>query len=366
MALNYLLSPEFQVVNTAGKPATGGFINVFLHGTHEKYYCAASFDGVLHPFNIPLDSLGSNVVLADEGRSYDVMIYNRYGSLLMSRYNVHPASGGGMGGITSSDGTIEVAPTETGVDLSVKGAEPSVLIAVSSARTSDGAFAFTPVKRTGTEITVSPQNRVMLDSGWYHYDIALTLDWNGTLANAVNIVTVSTSAGDHEYGIDLSYAHSQTVHISGEFRATDDATEFSVSIADLPVGTTATVYDLGIHSIKGVGGAGQFEQKQADWTQTDVSDPSFIQHKPEVKTVVQGDNIIITEGANTFTIAADLSSLSSAVSTLQTQMSHWIGEMNTLSGQVSTMQTTMNSLNNRYMSHGNNYDSTSHTLSHVL
>lgn len=355
--LNYLLSPEFQVVNTAGKPCTGGYLNVFIHGTREKYYCASSFDGVLHPFNIPLDSLGSNVVLADDGRSYDVYIYNRYGSLLMSRYNVHPASGGGMGGnITSSDGTIEVTPTETGVDLSVKGAEPSVLIAVSAARTSDGAFSFTPVKRTGTEITVSPQSRVMLDSGWYHYDIALNLDWDGTLANAVNVVTVSTSAGDHEYGIDLSYAHSQAVHVSGEFHATDDATEFSVSIADLPVGTTATVYDLGIHSIKGVGGAGsgQFEQKQADWTQTDVSDPSFILHKPEVKTVVQGDNITITEGASTFTIAADLSSCATR------------SQLEALQSTVSQLQSDYTDLERRYNAHGMTYDSTSHTLRHGL
>lgn len=355
--LNYLLSPEFQVVNTAGKPCTG-YINVFIHGTHEKYYCASSFDGVLHPFNIPLDSLGSNVVLADDGRSYDVYIYNRYGSLLMSRYNVHPASGGGIGGgnITSSDGTIEVTPTETGVDLSVKGAEPSVLIAVSAARTSDGAFAFTPVKRTGTEITVSPQSKVMLDSGWYHYDIALNLDWDGTLANAVNVVTVSTSAGDHEYGIDLSYAHSQAVHVSGEFHAVDDATEFSVSIADLPVGATATVYDLGIHSIKGVGGAGsgQFEQKQADWLQTDVSDPSFILHKPEVKTVVQGNNITITEGASTFTIAADLSSCATRA------------QLEALQSQINTLQASVTGLTRDYNSHGLAYDSTSHTIKHLL
>lgn len=357
MALNYLLSPEFQVVNTAGKPATNGYIETYLHGTHEKYYCAMDWNGTLHPFRIPLDSLGSNVVLADDGRSYDVMIYNRYGSLLMSRYNVHPASGGGIGGnITSSDGTIEITPTETGVDLSVKGAEPSVLIAVSAARTSDGAFAFTPIKRTGTEITVSPQDRVMLDSGWYHYDIAITLDWDGTLANAVNVVTVSTSAGDHEYGIDLSYAHSQTVNISGEFHATDDATEFSVSIADLPVGTTATVYDLGIHSIKGVGGAGsgQFEQKQADWTQTDVSDPSFILHKPEVKTVVQGDNITITEGASTFTIAADLSSCATR------------SQLEALQSTVSQLQSDYTDLERRYNAHGMMYDSTSHTLRHGL
>lgn len=90
--LRYLVDPIFQVINTAGKPATGGFIEVYLHGTRDKYYCASDFDGTLHPFRIPLDSLGSNIILADDANAYDIYVYNRYGSLLMSRYNVTPLS----------------------------------------------------------------------------------------------------------------------------------------------------------------------------------------------------------------------------------------------------------------------------------
>ena len=89
----------FQIENSAGKPATDGWLEVYIHGTREKYYCASNFDGTLHPFKIKLDSLGSNIVLADDGQSYDVYAYNRFGSLLMSRYNVQPGSGGsGSGG----------------------------------------------------------------------------------------------------------------------------------------------------------------------------------------------------------------------------------------------------------------------------
>ena len=99
MALNYLLDPMFQIENSAGKPATDGWLEVYIHGTREKYYCASNFDGTLHPFKIKLDSLGSNIVLADDSQSYDVYAYNRFGSLLMSRYNVQPGSGGsGSGG----------------------------------------------------------------------------------------------------------------------------------------------------------------------------------------------------------------------------------------------------------------------------
>lgn len=95
----YLLDPAFQLINSAGKPLTNGYIEVYYHGTRNKYYCASDFDGTLHPFKIPLDSLGSNIVLADPGYSYDIYIYNAFGSLVMSRYNVTPGKGGeGSGG----------------------------------------------------------------------------------------------------------------------------------------------------------------------------------------------------------------------------------------------------------------------------
>ena len=121
MALQYLLAPTFQFINTAGKPLSGGaYMEVYVHGTRTKYFCASDFDGTLHPFRIPLDSLGSNIVLANDTGSYDVYAYNRYGTLMMSRYNVKPGAGGGIGGtITSQDGSVKITPTADGVDLSV-------------------------------------------------------------------------------------------------------------------------------------------------------------------------------------------------------------------------------------------------------
>ena len=99
---DYLLDPAFQLVNTKGSPLTGGHLEVFYNGTRTPYYCASDFNGTLHPFKIPLDSLGSNVVLADPKFSYDIYVYNRFGVLQMSRYNVHPGSGSGSG--TSGEG----------------------------------------------------------------------------------------------------------------------------------------------------------------------------------------------------------------------------------------------------------------------
>ena len=121
----YLLDPTFELINSAGKPLTDGWIEVYIHGTRSKYYCASDFDGTLHPFKIPLDSLGANIILASPAHAYDVYVYNKYGSLIMSRYNVVPATGDAevvtdTTTITSNDGTVQVASSDqTNWDLSI-------------------------------------------------------------------------------------------------------------------------------------------------------------------------------------------------------------------------------------------------------
>lgn len=122
----YLLAPTFQCVNTSGKPLTEGYIEVYIHGTRNKYYCAKDFDGTLHPFQIPLDSLGANIVLAQPLYSYDVYIYNKYNSLQMSRYNIKPHTDVGeaiaqLVEIQSSDNTVSIdRESATGWNLSIK------------------------------------------------------------------------------------------------------------------------------------------------------------------------------------------------------------------------------------------------------
>jgi len=122
----YLLGPTFQIENTEGRPLTGGWMEVYIHGTRNKYYCASDFDGTLHPFKIQLDSLGSNVVLASPVHSYDIYVYNKFGSLVMSRYNVIPATGegtyiGDIVNIDSPDNTVNVSSDGgTNWNLSIK------------------------------------------------------------------------------------------------------------------------------------------------------------------------------------------------------------------------------------------------------
>lgn len=124
LALGYLLDPTFELTNTAGKPLTDGWINVYVHGTRNKYYCYSDWNGNLHPFNIPLDGLGSSVVLASPQFTYDVYVYNKYGTLQMSRYNVSPVGVGevsvsGINEIVSNDGTVEISQYGDTFDLSV-------------------------------------------------------------------------------------------------------------------------------------------------------------------------------------------------------------------------------------------------------
>lgn len=123
---SYLLEPTFQIENSAGKPLTDGWIEVYIHGTRTKYYCASDFNGTLHSFKIALDSLGSNIVLASPAHSYDIYVYNKYGSLVMSRYNVVPATGDGtvvkdVVTISSDDNSVSVSSTDqTNWDLSIQ------------------------------------------------------------------------------------------------------------------------------------------------------------------------------------------------------------------------------------------------------
>ncbi len=255
MALNYLLSPEFQISVTSGKPNTGGWIEVFIHGSRTKYFTACDFNGTKNPFRIPLDSLGQAIVLADDTNNYDVFVYNRYGTLLFSRYNVMPSGGGGGGvinNITSSDGSIEVTPTGDGVDLSVAGATPSVLRASAATLTEDGNFAFTEVQRDGDNATVS-QGKVLLDEGWFHYDVTVKFVWNSTPANTSVPVVVNTNNCSHTNDFDCTYAHDQTIQLSGEFKSTAVNTEFIVSVSGIPTGMNVELTGFGIHSISGIG-----------------------------------------------------------------------------------------------------------------
>lgn len=295
MALAYLLSPTFQVENSAGKPATGGYIEVYVAGSRDPYYCYSNWEGVLHPFKIPLDSLGSNVVLADSAGTYDVYVYNRYGSLLMSRYNVKPGAGGGAGGgaITSSDGSIDVTQTAYGYDLKVNGQDASVLRASASDLVEDGQFTFSELVRDGNHVYVDNNGKIRLEDGWFHYDITARVKWeDASLSNTETHVQLYTTLNSDIIPFDCTYEHEDTLHLHGELKNTTGGSQFVVGVQGIPSGMVVELVDCGIFAITGHGSSADYEAGEGIVINDhEISiDPSVVQEK-----LTPGDYVEITE-----------------------------------------------------------------------
>lgn len=295
--LAYLLDPTFQLVNTAGRPLTSGaYIEVYIAGSRDPYYCYSDFQGTLHPFKIPLDSLGSSVVLAEDSGSYDVYVYNRYGTLIMSRYNVKPGHGAGGGGgtITSSDGSIDVTMTPTGYDLKVNGQEASVLRAGANDLTSDGQFVFYELVRDGDHVTVDSNGKIRLEDGWYHYDVTARVKWEDgvTVANTENHVQLYTTLNSDIIPFDCSYEHEDTLHLHGQVKIATSGSQFVVGVQGIETGMSIELVDCGLFAITGHGDAAEYEAGEGiviDDHEISI-DPEIVQEK-----LTAGDNIQISE-----------------------------------------------------------------------
>lgn len=250
--LEYLLDPCFQIVNTHGSPLTSGWLEVYVHGTRTKYYCASDFDGTLHPFKIPLDSLGSNIVLADPSQAYDVYVYNKYGTLQMSRYNVKPGSGGsGSGQIVIDDkpiSRIQVISNELdGPDWVGTSWKYALSEVVGDKLT---------WRQDGEDMNLG---NVYAKAGTYHYDFIVKVDWTGELRNEIcrfQILGINPSDRDTWHSFDLSYPHTEFYHFSSfsnRMAGYEDRIFVDLDISPYggaPEGLTATVETLTIFSIE--------------------------------------------------------------------------------------------------------------------
>ena len=110
MVLGYLISPVIQVENTNGKPLTGGWINVYRHGTTIPAVTYKDFHGDMNPQNIYLDHKGMCIILVDADGMYDVYCYDSNGVEQWSRLNlgVVGGAGGAAINITSSDHSLNI------------------------------------------------------------------------------------------------------------------------------------------------------------------------------------------------------------------------------------------------------------------
>lgn len=371
----YLLDPCFQFENTAGKPLTGGYIEVYLHGTRDKYYCASDFNGTLHPFQIKLDSLGANIVLADPSNSYDVYVYNRYGNLVMSRYNVstgHTGSGaydrydelenlivsavtGLQEEIDNIDEALEgkkdkqevvsltftntqtvssIVQNENGEleityqEIALPEQVPNIDI-VSLASTISVSSVYDPetnIKTFNIDLSdigaleygqytaeafvtaatmVKNKGNIRVENGKLKlkkgnsYHITVRGDYTSSdLDNTVQVIEYVEAISNNRIKIDVD----NTVADPQHFEFSYDIFKLSHDV-DYQVGFNQNTGIIGnlvleIHSLSNisvVNGGGGGEQVQADWTEDDPYEPSYIQNKPDIKDLVEGTNIRFRE-----------------------------------------------------------------------
>lgn len=252
----YLLAPTFQFINSAGKPLTEGWLEVYIAGTRNKYYCASDFNGTLHPFQIPLDSLGANIVLADPDQAYDVYVYNKYGSLIMSRYHVSPGMAGGSGvlniTIGSEDGTVSVTNDGNGnFDLSIQdtvdridaleqavsglSADSSVGYAIAHAYTVelDGTFDLVSDAVTGIGYTTNMDGFRLKSGHVYQFNFNALFE-NGAFdrncSGKLYLEGPNTIAQEWKFDLDDSYYHSQSINGSTVLVTPKDLNYYDVKL----------------------------------------------------------------------------------------------------------------------------------------
>lgn len=252
----YLLSPTFQFINSAGKPLTEGWIEVYIAGTRNKYYCASDFAGTLHPFQIPLDSLGANIVLADPDKAYDVYVYNKYGSLIMSRYHVSPGMAGGSGvlniTITSEDGTVSVNNDGNGnFDLSIQdtidridvleqtvsglSSNSSVGYAIAHAYTVelDGSFDLINDAVTGIGYTPNMDGFRLKSGHVYQFNFNALFEngeFDRNCSGKLYLEGPNTIAQEWKFDLDDSYYHSQSINGSTVLVTPNDLNYYDVKL----------------------------------------------------------------------------------------------------------------------------------------
>ena len=94
----YLLDPFYQVQDNNGLTVTGAQIFVYRAGTSIPANTFKNFNGALNTWPILTDTLGNATVLADISKTYDVLIKDQNGNLLMSKQNMVPGGAGEGGG----------------------------------------------------------------------------------------------------------------------------------------------------------------------------------------------------------------------------------------------------------------------------
>ena len=336
MAFAYVLDPTNQYQNLAGVNNVHGFFKVFLANTDDIAVTYKDFNGTLNPERIDIDNNGRAVIIADSARPYRVEMYEPNGALVFTQQPVWTlVSGGGMTmvDIESTDGSVSVQKTSAGgittYDLSTNpGDDPQFLdwIKCSWYDLVDGAYV--PRYANGT-MSVGARGVVLSAGMHYHVTATVRANKSGATPFYDNIgVHFSLFDGENTVGVqdftrivDHSLGLSQDFQVDADIHVGSIDSQLVVSIDGALEGVSFDLVSLDAHRIysgvpkvpEGIARqdwvnqnfqkkltAGQnitidpttntisadaAPQVQADWTEQDTSEPSYIQNKPNLATV---------------------------------------------------------------------------------
>jgi hypothetical protein len=126
-----------------------------------------------------------------------------------------------------------------------------------------------------------------------------TLDYT-TYGSNVWTTTPISSGSTYTAGTGISIDANDVISVTG--MATEvELQSVSASIPTLPeeislvAGQNISIAVTGASAVISSTGGGSSQQVQADWDETDTSDPAYIQNKPTEKNLVAGANVTITE-----------------------------------------------------------------------
>lgn len=331
----FALETQFQAKN--GRNLTGGFLRVFLAATDDPADTYSDYNGTRNPDNIVLDDDGRAVVICDKSKAYRLEVYDADGMLMWTEEPVFCSGSGGAGmssttDIISTDGTIVVEKStsgssttfDIGLEVDMDRLDPSCLSADATPRNSDGKFVFGELSKEGDLLSVDNYGCVRCEPAWYHFTAIVELSYDQVATNASHQITLYTTLSNSVVNFDLSYAHRESIELSGDIHVVESNSEFVLGVTGLPNGVTASLVDFDIHAITGheqsteytagnginiadhvisadldvvqhkltagnnititnnVISAENLSQEQADWTQQDSEEPSFIKHKPDL------------------------------------------------------------------------------------
>lgn len=368
MAVTYLrlfpATQQFELRN--GQLNVAGQLKVFYEGTDDL---AAIYDtdGIQLPQPVILDDNGRSLGLfVDGSRVYRLEVYDRYGELIYTARKMVP-SGGGAGSaignsydVVSTDGSVSVEKFDDGgttvfdlgLGIDMDRLNPSCLKAGAVPKAGDGKFVFDELVHEGDLLSVDEHGAVRCEPAWYHFTAIVELSYDQVATNSSHQITLYTTLSNSVVDFDLSYAHRESIELSGDIHVVESNSEFVLGVTGLPNGVIASLVDFDIHAITGheqsteytagngidiadhvisadldvvqhkltagqnititgnVISAENLSQEQADWTQQDSEQPSFIKHKPDLS-VYATTSAMETALAGKQDVISDLSTIRS-------------------------------------------------------